>query len=137
MDDCVLYSLIPETGRLTPFGSFPVERATQTEAESFMERPTLGRVVHDRAPVILRAADEQADPMERKRLDILGRRVMLLLPLFAHSDPVGVAELTSHRSVPSTTVDLHSRGRSRSRRPWRSRTGVCTRSSINAPFTIR
>jgi hypothetical protein len=50
MDDCVLYSLIPETGRLTPFGSFPVERATQTEAESFMERPTLGRVVHDRAP---------------------------------------------------------------------------------------
>jgi diguanylate cyclase (GGDEF)-like protein len=102
MDDCVLYSLIPETGRLTPFGSFPVERATQTEAESFMERPTLGRVVHDRAPVILRAADEQADPMERKRLDMLGRRVMLLLPLFAHSDPVGVAELTS---TPERSID--------------------------------
>jgi diguanylate cyclase (GGDEF)-like protein len=97
MDDCVLYSLVPETSRLTPFGSYPAERAIQTEAQSFMKRPMLGRVIHERTHLVLDAADERSDAMERTRLDALGRRVMLLLPLFAHSDAVGVAELTSTR----------------------------------------
>ena len=30
MDDCVLYSLMPETGRLTRFGSYPAQRAIKT-----------------------------------------------------------------------------------------------------------
>jgi diguanylate cyclase (GGDEF)-like protein len=108
MDDCVLYSLVPETSRLTPFGSYPAQRAIQTEAQSLMERPTLGRVIHERVRVILDAADEKADPMERTRLDTLGRKVMLLLPLVAHSDPVGVAELTStqHRSLDERRLAL-------------------------------
>jgi diguanylate cyclase (GGDEF)-like protein len=108
MDDCVLYSLVPETGRLTPFGSYPADRAIQTEAQSFMDRPTLGRVIHDRVRVILDTADDHADPMERTRLDVLGRGVMLLLPLFAHADPVGVAELTStrHRSIDDRRLAL-------------------------------
>jgi diguanylate cyclase (GGDEF)-like protein len=73
-----------------------------------MERPTLGRVIHDRERVIVDAADQQADPMERTRLDVLGRSVMLLLPLFAHSDPVGVAELTStqHRAIDERRLAL-------------------------------
>ena len=49
MDDCVIYALSPETARLTPFGSHPAERSLQTETESLMERPTLGRVIHDRS----------------------------------------------------------------------------------------
>ena len=108
LDDCVLYSLTPETARLTPFGSFPAQRAIQTDAQSFMERPTLGRVIRDRVRVIVDAADDQADPKERTRLDTLGRRVMLLLPLVAHSDPVGVAELTStqHRSIDDRRLAL-------------------------------
>ncbi|MDP9274781.1 MAG: sensor domain-containing diguanylate cyclase [Chloroflexota bacterium] len=108
MDDCVLYSLVPETSRLTPFGSHPAERAIQTEAQSVMERPTLGRVIDERVGVILDTADENADPMERTRLDTLGRRVMLLLPLVAHSEPVGVAELTStqHRSIDDRRLAL-------------------------------
>lgn len=95
MDECVLYALVAETGRLTPFGSHPAERSLQTEAESLMERPTLGRVLHDRSRVLVDVADEQADATERARLGALGRRVMLLLPLVAHTEPVGVAELTS------------------------------------------
>jgi diguanylate cyclase (GGDEF)-like protein len=108
MDDCVLYSLVPATGRLTPFGSYPAERAIQTESQSFMERPTLGRVIDNRVRVILSAADQHADAMERTRLDRLGRSVMLLLPLFAHSDPVGVAELTStqHRAIDERRLAL-------------------------------
>lgn len=107
-DDCVLYALATETSRLTPFGSHPAQRAIQTEAQSFMDRPTLGRVIHERVRVILDAADEKADPMERTRLDSLGRRVMLLLPLVAHSEPVGVAELTStqHRSIDERRLAL-------------------------------
>jgi GAF domain-containing protein len=95
MDDCVIYALASDTGRLTAFGSHPAERSLQTAAESLMERPTLGRVIHDRARVTVDVSDEQADAAERVRLDALGRKVMLLLPLVADSEPVGVAELTS------------------------------------------
>ena len=95
MDDCVIYALSTETGRLTPFGSYPEMRSAVTEPESLMERPILGRVIHDRRRVVVDAASEQADPTERTRLGALGRRTMLLLPLVAHADPVGVAELMS------------------------------------------
>jgi len=94
MDDRVIYALDPQSGRLTPFGSHPAERSLQTEAESLMERPTLGRVIHDRSRVVVDASDPQADATERARLGALGRKVMLLFPLVAHSEPVGVAELT-------------------------------------------
>ena len=97
MDDCVIYALDPQTGRLTPFGSHPSERSLQTEAESLMERPLLGRVIHDRSRVVVDVSDQQADATERARLGALSRKVMLLLPLVAHSEPVGVAELTSAR----------------------------------------
>ena len=98
MDDCVIYAIAPETGRLTPFGSHPPERSLQTEAESLMERPTLGRVIHDRSRVVVDVSDPQADPAERARLGAVGRKVMLLFPLVAHSEPVGVAELTSTKA---------------------------------------
>jgi diguanylate cyclase (GGDEF)-like protein len=108
MDDCVIYALASGTGRLTPFGSHPVERSAVTEAESLMERPTLGRVIHDHVRMVVDAADERADPAERARLGALGRRVMLLLPLVAHSEPVGVAELTSaqNRSIDERRIAL-------------------------------
>ena len=98
MDDCVIYALDSQTARLTPFGSHPPERSLETEAESLMERPTLGRVIHDRSRVLVDVSDEQADATERARLGALDRKVMLLFPLVAHSEPVGVAELTSARS---------------------------------------
>jgi diguanylate cyclase (GGDEF)-like protein len=65
-----------------------------------MDRPTLGRVIRDRVRVVVDASDEIADPMERTRLGALGRRVMLLLPLVAHAEAVGVAELTSTEDRP-------------------------------------
>jgi diguanylate cyclase (GGDEF)-like protein len=95
MDDCVIYALTPEASRLTPFGSYPTERSLQTEAESLMERPTLGRVIHERSRVVVDVSDQRADATERARLGTLGRKVMLLFPLVAHAEPVGVAELTS------------------------------------------
>ncbi|MDP9258740.1 MAG: GAF domain-containing protein [Actinomycetota bacterium] len=110
MDDCVMYELASETGRLTVFGSHPVERSLQTGPESLAERPMLGRVTHDRLRVVVDVASEQADPTERARLRALGRRVMLLIPLVAHADPVGVAELTStqNRSVDERRLALAS-----------------------------
>ena len=108
MDDCVLYALAPDTGRLTPFGSHPTERALKTQPEPLMERPVLGRVIHDRVRVSVDVADAHADAPERARLGALGRRVMLLLPLVAHSEPVGVAELTSaqHHSIDERRLAL-------------------------------
>jgi diguanylate cyclase (GGDEF)-like protein len=108
MDDCVIYALASDTSRLTPFGSHPVDRSAVTEPESAMERPTLGRVIHDRLRVVVDVANLQSDPIERARLGTLGRRVMLLLPLVAHSDPVGVAELTSaqQRSIDERRIAL-------------------------------
>lgn len=108
LDDCVIYALSAETNRLTPFGSFPAERSAATEPESLMERPMLGRVIHDRLRLVVDAANEKADPTERARLGALHRRVMLLLPLVAHGDPVGVAELTSaeQRSIDERRLAL-------------------------------
>ena len=94
-EDCVIYALAPDTGRLVPFGSHPVERSLETKPESIADRPVLGRVIHDRARVVIDISDERGDAAERARLQALGRRVMLLLPLVAHSDPVGLAELTT------------------------------------------
>lgn len=99
-DDCVIYALAPETGQLAPFGSHPIERSLETDVASLAERPMLGHVIHDRQRFVVNADDEQADPMERGRLQALGRRVMLLLPLIAQSGPVGVAELTASGQRP-------------------------------------
>ena len=107
MDDCVIYALAPETDRLTPFGSHPVDRAMLTEAASAMERPMLRRVIQDRVRVVADVAIDPDGP-ERARMSALGRKVMLLLPLVAHAEPVGVAELTSaqHRSLDERRLAL-------------------------------
>jgi diguanylate cyclase (GGDEF)-like protein len=94
-DDCVIYALAPETGRLAPFGSHPVERSLETAPESIAQRPMLERVARDRAPIVIDVSDKRADPLERDRLRALGRMAMLLLPLTAQERPVGIAELTS------------------------------------------
>ncbi len=107
-DDCVIYALAPETGRLAPFGSHPAERSLEIGPESLAERPILGRVIHDRARIVIDVSDERTDPAEQTRLRTLGRRVMLLLPLVALSEPVGVAELTAsgHRPIDERRLAL-------------------------------
>ena len=97
MDDCVIYARARDTGRLSPFGSHPAERSMATDAEALIERPMLQRVINERAHVTVDVVNEFADPAERAHLRGLGRSAMLLLPLVAHADPVGVAELTATR----------------------------------------
>jgi diguanylate cyclase (GGDEF)-like protein len=95
MDDCLIYALSTDTGRLTPFGSHPAERSPSSQAKSLWERTALGQVIRDRSRMIFEVAGGQGDAVERARLEGLGRKLMVLLPLVAHSEPVGVAELTS------------------------------------------
>lgn len=95
MDDCVIYASASDSGLLSPFGSHPVERSMETDTGALMARPMLQRVIAERAPMTVDVVNEHADPAERAHLRDLGRTVMLLLPLVAHADPVGVAELTS------------------------------------------
>ncbi|HSO29140.1 MAG TPA: sensor domain-containing diguanylate cyclase [Candidatus Sulfomarinibacteraceae bacterium] len=99
-DDCVIYALAPETGQLAPFGSYPVERALQTGGQSLAARPVLGRVIRDRAPIVIDVIDYPGEFAERVRLRTVGREVMLLLPLVATAEPVGVAELTASKGQP-------------------------------------
>lgn len=107
-DDCILYALDPATGRLAPFGSHPSERSLATDPMSLADRPLLGRVIQDRERIVVEAENEGADRVERERLRTLDRRVMLLLPLVAHGEPVGVAELTvsGHRRVDERRLAL-------------------------------
>ena len=48
----------------------------------------------------MKSADPRVDPVERARLRAVGREVMLLMPLVALSEPVGVAELTARGRRP-------------------------------------
>jgi diguanylate cyclase (GGDEF)-like protein len=109
-DDCVIYELTPKTGRFAPFGSHPAESALETGPVSRAERPMLGRVLDGGARIVIDIADVQADPTEQSRLRGLGRQTMLLLPLMARQEPVGVAELTSsgHHSVDERRLALAS-----------------------------
>jgi diguanylate cyclase (GGDEF)-like protein len=95
MDDCAIYSLSNDTGRLSPFGSYPPQRSMDTDTAALMERPMLQRVVNEHVHMTIDVVNEHADPAERAHLRGLGRTAMLLLPLVAHADPVGVAELTA------------------------------------------
>jgi len=97
-DDCVIYALDPETNRLGPFGSHPADRALAAGLETVEDRPMLGRVLRDRARIVIDIADPQADAGEQARLRASGRSVMLLLPLASRTEPVGVAELTARGS---------------------------------------
>ena len=108
MDDCAIYALAPDTGRLSPFGSHPPQRSLETDAAALMERPMLQRVVNEHIHMTVDVVNEHADPAERAHLRGLGRTAMLLLPLVAHADPVGVAELTAveHRTVSERRLAL-------------------------------
>jgi diguanylate cyclase (GGDEF)-like protein len=97
LDDCVIYTHAPATSRLTQFGVHP-PRPPSNAAGAAAERPILARVIRDRVRVVIDVADEDADPTERARLRALGQSVMVLIPLVAHVDPIGVAELTSART---------------------------------------
>ena len=107
MDDCAIYALAPD-GRLSPFGSHPAQRSMETDAAALMERPMLQRVVNEHIHMTVDVVNEQADPAERAHLRGLGRTAMLLLPLVAHADPVGVAELTAteYRTVSERRLAL-------------------------------
>jgi hypothetical protein len=39
MDDCAIYSLSPDTGRLSPFGSYPPQRSMDTDTAALMKGP--------------------------------------------------------------------------------------------------
>lgn len=110
-DDCVIYAIDPEGGSLTTFGSYPVERAIETGPQSLERRPVLGRILHDRMHLVIDVVDvidESGELIEQDRLRRLGRQTMILLPLVAQSDPVGIVELTAGwgRLVDERTIAL-------------------------------
>ena len=65
MDDCVIYARAPETGRLSAFGSHPVERSLETDPDALMTRPILQRVIQERVHATVDVLNEHADPTER------------------------------------------------------------------------
>ena len=108
LDDCVIYARAPETGRLSAFGSHPTQRSMDIDADAVMLRPMLQRVIHERVHMTIDVVNEHADAAERDHLRSLRRAVMLLLPLVAHGEPLGVAELTStaYRTVDDRRLAL-------------------------------
>ncbi len=53
--------------------------------------------MEERAPVIIRTGDSQADPAERAILENLGYRSMLMLPLVSRGEPIGLMEIADAR----------------------------------------
>ena len=59
--------------------------------------PDSRRVMEERVPFVVRTADPGAHPSERKILEELGYRSMLMLPLVSRGEPIGLMEIADVR----------------------------------------
>ena len=73
------------------------EIAHADEEFPLADYPDSRRVMEERAPVIVRTGDPEADPAERAILEKLGYRSMLMLPLVSRGEPIGLMEIADAR----------------------------------------
>ena len=84
------------------------------------------------------AEDPAADPAEVALLRKDGNRMLVMLPLIAKGEAIGLVELFSRGEIHWPTPSAWSwPGRWPTRRPWPSRTRGCTRTPASSPTATR
>jgi diguanylate cyclase (GGDEF)-like protein len=94
-DACVISAYRPEKGEVVAFASWPTELAGRdTERYSLDDYPLTREVLEDQRIESLSADDPTADPAEVRVLVGDGGSALLMVPLVARGQTIGLAEIT-------------------------------------------
>ena len=75
------------------------------ESYSLAEYPATAEALRERRPKVIQAGDPGADPAERALLQRFGQKSLLMIPLVARDQVVGLVELYEKRQVREFTAD--------------------------------
>jgi diguanylate cyclase (GGDEF)-like protein len=98
MDACVISSWDRTGNRLLTFGHHPPERVLGAEF-ALADYPETRRVLHERAVSQIQVDDPAADPAEVALLREEGWASLVMLPLVARGEAIGLVELEARRPV--------------------------------------
>jgi diguanylate cyclase (GGDEF)-like protein len=100
VEECAISYWDRPTRRVVSLGYFP--EIDQGELEPFFDVagfPQTLRVLEEQATVVIDAEDPAADPAEVALISAAGNRTLIMLPLVAKGESVGLVELLSPREV--------------------------------------
>jgi diguanylate cyclase (GGDEF)-like protein len=94
-DDCTISSYDAGSGRVVTFASYPAENAQQYEPSYDLDDfPLTCRVLERREVVSLHVDDPDVDAAEARLLRGEGKRALLMVPLVARGETIGLVEIT-------------------------------------------
>ncbi len=98
-DDCAISTWDREGDRVLTFGYHPAEGAKDLDPEFELSRfPATRDVLLRQRPCVIDVGDPNADRAEVSYLRSIGQRSMVMLPLIARGESIGIVELGSERS---------------------------------------
>lgn len=98
VDACTISSWDSPGSRLLTFGTYPPNREVGAEF-SLTDFPATRRVLQERAISQIQVADPEADPAEVALLRAEGFESLVMLPLVAKGEAIGLVELEARRPV--------------------------------------
>ena len=139
VDECAISYWDRPGDRLATLGYYPP--MPDDELQPYFDLaafPASLHVLRRRTTVAVDTADPGADPAEVALLEVDGYRSVVMLPLVAKGQSIGLVELISRSAVAARRrTRSRSRGRWRTRRRWRSRTRASTRRPARSPTATR
>jgi diguanylate cyclase (GGDEF)-like protein len=107
---CIVSGWVPEERRVVAVGSYSAEGLPALESGyALAQYPLIRRVLETGEPVSVQVAADDADPAEVAYLRSLGHETLLMLPLSAQGETVGLAKLSgTGRPFGSRVVSLAS-----------------------------
>jgi diguanylate cyclase (GGDEF)-like protein len=98
-DDCAISTWDREGDRVVTFGYHPADHVEPLEPDYDLSRfPATRRVLLTQRPCVIDVSDPDADRAELGYLRSVGQRSMIILPLVARGESIGIVELGSSRS---------------------------------------
>ena len=100
VDECAISSWDRANDRVESLGYFPVVKAeTLVPFFEVSTYPQTKRVLEDQSVVLIDALDPAADPAEVGLLTAVGLRAVVMLPLIASGESIGLVELFSREMI--------------------------------------